>query len=196
MARLRFTLPFSHATGLRLSELIDATICRIYNMPLSDGLGIRWMLEVYGKKEKWRTVPLSGTVILLLQEYLAYRRLSSDILSNPAETQLIAGVALNRPLTTNTLTKSIRSFFGDIAQSLIDDDRFVEAKAFERATVHWLRHTCGSHLALFGVSVNVIQRLLGLANLQITSIYTDTSDEKLWREVEGARLMVGNAHRL
>ncbi|MFZ1545918.1 MAG: hypothetical protein WAT12_02300 [Candidatus Nitrotoga sp.] len=66
MARLHFTLPFSHAMGLRLSEQIDATIGRIYNMPLSDGLGIRWMLKVYCKEGKWRTVPLSGTVILLL----------------------------------------------------------------------------------------------------------------------------------
>ena len=33
-ARLCFALPFSHATGLRLSELVDATIGRIYTMPL------------------------------------------------------------------------------------------------------------------------------------------------------------------
>lgn len=194
--RLRFALPFSHATGLRLSELVDATIGRMYTMPLSDGLGVRWMLKVYGKGGKWRTVPLPGTVILMLQEYLVYRGLSSDIMSNPAETPLIAGVASNRPLTTSALAKSIRLFFGDIAQSLKDDDSCVEAKAFERATVHWLRHTCGSHLALAGVPVNVIQRLLGHASLQTTSIYTDTSDENLWREVEGTRLVVGNAHRL
>ena len=109
-------------------------------MPLSDGLGVRWMLKVYGKGGKWRTVPLPGSASLLLQEYMAYRGLSSDILSNPAETPLIAGVLSNRPLTTSTLAKSIRSFFGNIAQSLKDDDRRVEAKAFERATVHWLRH--------------------------------------------------------
>ena len=157
-------------------------------MPLSDGLGVRWMLKVYGKGGKWRTVPLPGAVILLLQEYLVYRELNSDIMSNPAETPLIAGVLSNRPLTTSALAKSIRLFFGDIAQSLKDDDRYVEAKAFERATVHWLRHTCGSHLALSGVPVNVIQRLLGHASLQTTSIYTDTSDENLWREIEGARL--------
>jgi len=189
-ARLHFALPFSHATGLRLSELVDASIGRMYTMPLSDGLGVRWMLKVYGKGGKWRTVPLPGTVILMLQEYLAYRGLSSDIMSNPAETPLIAGVLSNRPLTTSALAKSIRSFFNDIAQSLKENGRHVEAKAFERATVHWVRHTCGSHLALSGVPVNVIQRLLGHASLQTTSIYTDSSDENLWREVEGARLGV------
>ncbi|MEQ1741574.1 MAG: tyrosine-type recombinase/integrase [Candidatus Nitrotoga sp.] len=194
--RLRFALPFSHATGLRLSELVDATIGRMYTMPLSDGLGVRWMLKVYGKGGKWRTVPLPGTVILLLQEYLAYRRLNSDIMSNPAETPLIASETSNRPLTTSALSKAMRSFFGDTSQSLKESGKHVEAKAFEHATVHWLRHTCGSHLALSGVPVNVIQRLLGHASLQTTSIYTNTSDENMWREVEDARLLAGNAHRL
>ena len=53
-----------------------------------------------------------------------------------------------------------------------------------------------NHLALSSVPVNVIQRLLGYASLQATSIYIYTSDESLWREVEGARLGVGNTHRL
>jgi site-specific recombinase XerD len=79
---------------------------------------------------------------------------------------------------------------------VLADVRRVEAKAFERDTTHWLRHTCGSHLALSGVPVNVIQRLLGHASLQTTSIYTDTSDEHLWSEVEGAKLGAGNAHRI
>ena len=53
-----------------------------------------------------------------------------------------------------------------------------------------------NHLALSGVPVNVIQRLLGHASLQITNIYTDKSDENLWRQVEGVRPSTGNAHRL
>ena len=85
--RLRFALPFSHATGLRLTKLVDATIVRMNSLPLSNGLGVRWMLKVYGKWGKWRTVPLPGAVILLLQEYLVYRGLSSNIMSNPAETR-------------------------------------------------------------------------------------------------------------
>jgi len=37
------------------------------------------------------------------------------------------------------------------------------------------------------VPLNVIQRLLGHASLQTTSIYTDTSDENIWRAVENAK---------
>jgi site-specific recombinase XerD len=58
------------------------------------------------------------------------------------------------------------------------------AKAFRRATVHWLRHTCGAHLASSGVPVNLVQKLLGHASLATTSIYTATDDEGLWAEIE------------
>ena len=109
--RLRFALPFSHATGLRLSELVDATIGRMYTMPLSDGLGVRWMLKVYGKGGKWRTVPLPGAVILLLQEYLAYRGLNSDIMSNPAETPLIASETIKQAVDHERAIQSDQVIF-------------------------------------------------------------------------------------
>ena len=74
----------------------------------------------------------------------------------------------------------------NLASTIKADGKHVEAKAFERATAHWLRHTGASHLALNGVPLNVIQRLLGHTSLQTTSIYTDTSDENMWRAVERA----------
>lgn len=81
----------------------------------------------------------------------------------------------------------MRSFFAEVAQELQAEGKFIDAKAFERSTVHWLRHTCGSHLVLSGVvPLNVVQRLLGHASLQTTSIFTDTSNESMWRTVERA----------
>ncbi len=183
--RLRFVLPFAYATGLRISELVDATVGRIYTMPLSDGAGVRWMLKVFGKGGKWRAAPLSSDVVGALQAYFVHRGLNPDITCNPADTPLIASEMGTGAVTTSALSKSLRSFFGNIAQALKDADKPIEAKAFDRATVHWLRHTCGSHLALSGKPLNIIQRLLGHTSLQTTSIYTDTSDESLWRAVEG-----------
>lgn len=195
-ARLRFVLPFAHATGLRLSEMVDATIGRIYTMPLPDGLGMRWMLKVLGKGGKWRAVPLPSAVVESLQSYLDCRGLNRDVMENPAGTPLIASETTNKPITSSALAKTIQSFFNDAALSLMSMGKVIEAKTFERATVHWLRHTCGSHLALSGVPVNVIQRLLGHASLQTTSIYTDTSDENMWRAVEVAGLENEYAHGL
>jgi site-specific recombinase XerD len=58
-----------------------------------------------------------------------------------------------------------------------------EASAFEKASVHWLRHTCGSHMGSSGVPVNLIQKLLGHASVATTSIYTESDSERLWQEV-------------
>lgn len=184
LTRLRFVLPFAYATGLRISELVDATVGRIYTMPLAEGVGVRWMLKVFGKGGKWRAVPIPSEVMTAMQTYFEHRGLNFDITSNATTTPLIASETGAGSVTTSALSKSLRGFFSGIAQSLQNEGKHIEAKAFERATAHWLRHTCGSHLALSGVPLNFIQRLLGHTSLQTTSIYTDTSDENLWRAVE------------
>jgi len=184
--RLKFVLPFAYSTGMRISELVGASVGRIYTMPLTDGVGVRWMLKVLGKGGKWRAVPIPSDTIEALKVYLEHRGLNPDILSNPPETPLIASLTGPGAITTSALSKSLDGFFDDVARKLKEDGRSIEAKAFEQATVHWMRHTCGSHLALDGVPLNVIQRLLGHTSLQTTSIYTDASDENMWRAVESA----------
>ncbi|MEQ1527348.1 MAG: tyrosine-type recombinase/integrase [Gallionella sp.] len=184
LIRLRFVLPFAYATGLRISELVDATVGRIYTMPLAEGVGVRWMLKVFGKGGKWRAVPIPSEVMTAMQTYFGHRGLNFDITSNAAATPLIARESGEGAITTSALSKSLRGFFSGITQSLQSAGKHTESKAFERATTHWLRHTCGSHLAMSGVPLNFIQRLLGHTSLQTTSIYTDTSDENLWRAVE------------
>ena len=144
------------------------------------------MLKVLGKGNKWRPVPIPTDTIDALKIYLEHRGLNPDILSNPPETPLIASLTSAEGVTTSALSKSLAGFFDDVARKLKEARRNIEAKAFEQATVHWVRHTCGSHLALNGVPLNVIQRLLGHTSLQTTSIYTDASDENMWRAVESA----------
>lgn len=183
-SRLRFVLPFAQTTGLRLSELVDASIGRLYTMPLKEGLGVRWMLKVLGKGGKWRAVPLSNPVMDRLREYLAHRGLDPDPLANPPETPLISRLGSQEPVTGSALYKTLRTVFHQAAESLAVDGKDQEARTFRRATVHWLRHTCGAHLASSGVPVNLVQKLLGHASLATTSIYTETDDERLWAEIE------------
>lgn len=182
--RLRFVLPFAQTTGLRLSELVDASIGRLYTMPLKEGLGVRWMLKVLGKGGKWRAVPLPNRVMDRLRDYLAHRGLDPDPLANPPETPLISRLGSQEPVTGSALYKTLRTVFDAAAERLASEGKDQEAKAFRRATVHWLRHTCGAHLASSGVPVNLVQKLLGHASLATTSIYTETDDERLWAEIE------------
>lgn len=181
--RLRFVLPFAHATGLRVSELVDAKVGRLYTMPLRNRLGIRWMLKVLGKGGKWRAVPLSERVVSLLSTYLVSRGLDPDPLTNPPETPLIARIDGKDSVSSSGLYKAIRGLFQSTADALRADVHGQEAKAFDRASVHWLRHTCGSHMGSAGVPVNLVQKLLGHASLATTSIYTDSDEERLWLEI-------------
>ncbi len=181
--RLRFALPFAHATGLRLSELVDAKTGRLYTMPLRDGTGVRWMLKVFGKGGKWRAVPVPDRIIALLRAFLERRGLDSDPLASPPDTALIPRVASNEAISPSGLYKAIRGLFQDAAHALHASGKAHDARAFERASVHWLRHSCGSHLGSSGVPVNLIQKLLGHASVATTSIYTESDEERLWLEV-------------
>ncbi len=181
--RLCFVLPLAQSTGLRLSELVDAQTGRIYTMILREGIGVRWMLKVRGKGNKWRAVPLTDGIVELLRDYLAYRGLASDPLAAPPETPFIPHAAANKPVSPSGLYKALRALFNEAAGALLQAGKNQEAKGFERATAHWLRHTCGSHLGSTGVPVNLIQKLLGHASVATTSIYTETDDESLWKEM-------------
>lgn len=189
--RLRFVLPFAHATGLRVSELVDAKTGRLYTMPLRDSLGTRWMLKVLGKGGKWRAVPLSERVVSLLVAYLTQRGLDHDPLANPQETPIIAKIDGNATVSSSGLYKAIRGLFQSAAESLRAGGRNQEAKAFDRASVHWIRHTCGSHMGSAGVPVNLVQKLLGHASLATTSIYTNSDEERLWQEITDLESMSG-----
>jgi site-specific recombinase XerD len=181
--RLKFALPFAHATGLRLSELVDATLGRLYTMPVRDGTGVRWMLKVLGKGAKWRAVPIPERILILLAQYLEHRNLDPDPLANPVDTPLLARINGTDPISASGLYKAFRAFFQEAALVLHSLGKKYEASAFEKASVHWLRHTCGSHMGSSGVPVNLIQKLLGHASVATTSIYTESDSERLWQEV-------------
>ena len=181
--RLQFALPFAHATGMRLSELVDATLGRLYTMPVRDGTGVRWMLKVLGKGAKWRAVPIPERILILLAQYLEHRNLDPDPLANPVDTPLLARINGTNPISSSGLYKAFRAFFQEAALVLHSLGKKHEASAFEKASVHWLRHTCGSHMGSSGVPVNLIQKLLGHASVATTSIYTESDSERLWQEV-------------
>ncbi len=181
--RLRFALPFAHATGLRLSELVDAKTGRLYTMPLRDGTGVRWMLKVLGKGGKWRAVPVPDRIIALLRAFLERRGLDADPLANPPDTALIPRVGSNEAISPSGLYKAIRGLFQDAGHALHASGKEHDARAFGRASVHWLRHSCGSHLGSSGVPVNLIQKLLGHVSVATTSIYTESDEERLWLEI-------------
>ncbi len=180
--RLRFILPFAYATGLRLTELVDARLGRLYSVPLKRDLGVRWMLKVLGKGGKWRAVPMPGMVMDALRDYLAWRGMNVDPLDNPGDVPMIARLRRGQDTGTldpTTLYKALKAFFREAAAALATQGHHDDAKKMAKASTHWLRHTRGAHSAET-MPVNMIQRLLGHASVATTSIYTSTDDEMLF----------------
>lgn len=184
-ARLRFVLPFAYATGLRLSELVDARTGRLYSKPLKNGLGVRWMLKVLGKGQKWRAVPMPSSVMEALKTYLAHRSLDPAPSNNPPETPLIGLIRgeSGETMSPSALYKTLRGFFGEASVAMRTQGHEDDANKIERASPHWLRHTRGSHSAE-SMPLNLVQRLLGHTSLSTTSIYTSADDEALYEAME------------
>lgn len=181
--RLKFVLEFAYTTGLRLSELVTASIERLYTMPLKDQVGSRWMLKVHGKGNKWRTVPVPEKIIAHLSDYLVMRGFSDDPLACPKSLPLIANLNGIDFMSGSNLYKIITRFFRNVSSDMESKGHFHEAQSLKKASVHWIRHACGSNLGDNGVPVNLIQKLLGHASIATTSIYTDSDDETLWNRV-------------
>lgn len=184
-ARLRFVLPFAYAGGLRLSELVDATTGRLYSKPMRTGLGVRWMLKVLGKGQKWRAVPMPSSVMAELRSYLAWRGLPEIPSECPPETPLIAPLRQDKDgsLSQAMLYRLLKDFFRNAAGELRDQGHQEDADKIERASTHWLRHTRGSH-SVENMPLNLLQKLLGHASLATTSIYTSADEEALYEAME------------
>ena len=183
IGRLRFALPFAYATGLRLSELVDARTGRLYSMPLRCGLGVRWMLKVLGKGGKWRTVPMPSVVMAALAVYCASRGQSGNLEFLPPDTPLIAGLNGEHALHGSTLYKILKGFFAEVANALDVASLDRDAIVLRAASTHWIRHTRGAHSAE-SMPANMLQKLLGHASLSTTSIYMSTDEETLYQTLE------------
>lgn len=179
-ARLRFVLPFAYATGMRLSELINAKTTHLYCKPMRNRLGMRWMLNVVGKGGKLRPVPIPTTVMQVLREYFEFR--GADLQGDEYLIGRLAGET-SEAIDATTLYKSLKGFFEEIAWDMRDHGHEEDAAQLGKATTHWLRHSRGSHSAET-MPPHMVQKLLGHASLATTSIYTSADEEELYERLE------------
>lgn len=178
--RARLTLRLALVTGMRLSELVEASCENVRAMPMKDGTGTRWMLDVRGKGDKWRSVPLLPDVMQLLRESLRDRGLPDDPRAAPEGTRIITR-ADGDPITDSGLAWVIKHYNHLAEMHLIAVDRFDEARVFAKASTHWIRHTTGASLGDAGIPSSQIQQLLGHASIATTTIYTQTTMDEVYK---------------
>ena len=151
-------LELAYASGLRLAELRGV---RLEQLHLEAGF-----INVIGKGNKERVVPLGRKAIEALQRYLEAGRPKLVTARSPAAVFL---TKRGTPFAPVTLWLRIKQ-------------RVARAGIARNVTPHMLRHSFATHLLEHGADLRVIQELLGHANISTTEIYTHVAGSRL-REV-------------
>jgi site-specific recombinase XerD len=204
--RLTFGLHLLYATGLRLSEVVAATVDDLqwveYPADASDDQPMEgWLLRVIGKGQKEREVPLPIEVAGELARYLQSRRLDEDPqdignqgahllgkASDAAERApgLSNGQAIDprQGIAATTFYDQTKRFFEDCASVLRGQGDAKGAERFEKASTHWMRHSHASHAIASGMPIEIAQQNLGHASLATTTVYVTTEKRRRMKAVE------------
>jgi integrase/recombinase XerD len=145
-------LELLYAGGLRVSEVTSLS-----TSDLALDLG---SVQVRGKGDKERIVPLGRSAMTALEEYLRrgrphLERISTARSHNPAP---ISGARLFLSLRGMPLT---RQWVWQLVKM-----------ANAEASPHMLRHSCATHMVENGADLRSVQQLLGHADISTTQVYT------------------------
>jgi len=147
--------------GLRSMEVIG--------LKLEDVDFNRCQIRVSGKRRKERIVPMSYPIMKAFEKYLIFERPNN---SKNRFFVILRGKAAGNPLNRETF----RAFF-----------RYHRKKSgIIAAHPHEFRHVFASDLARSGVQAQVIQELLGHAEIKTTEIYIDLNIDDVRREYDKA----------
>lgn len=144
-------------TGMRRQELLGLNWEDI-------DFGEKTITIKKGKGKKQRVVPLKEPLLSDLWKYLQSRL--------PLTNQAVFISSYGNRLSITALQQMFR--------------RYMKILGFDKKgyTLHTLRHTYASHLALNGVSILSIQKLLGHSDLGSTQVYSHVNTEHLKKEIE------------
>src|ERR1700692_4227151 len=164
--------------------------------PTQTGVTV-WALTVVGKRRKQRTVPVSAAAVAALRAHWADREKDFDVPAVAAP--LIAPVVINgteaslakhdggtdgnseAPYAADALARLVREAVRRIAGDLLSEGALsYDAHAKLLATsAHAFRHTFGTRAVARDMPIDVVQRILGHASLQTTSIYVRAERQRM-----------------
>ncbi len=194
--RLRFVLLLAYGMGLRLSELVAAKVAARSETPGKANSGLKraqgadnWDLEVIGKGNKPRSVPVPDAVMGALADYFERRGLGRDPDAWPEHTPLITtlgeGLQYVQPerkaLSDSALFRMLRTHFQRTAREM---ESAADAGHLIRASTHWLRHTHATHALEAGAAIEEVQENLGHSSPATTAIYSHTGRNRRKAAVE------------
>jgi len=145
-------LELLYAGGLRVGEIVSL---RQEDLKLEAAC-----VQVRGKGDKERIVPLHAKAIKALEEYVARGRSSLIGKGKGIQRALFVSVRGNA-LTTQVVWAMVRAVSGG------------------KASPHKLRHSMATHLVEHGADLRTVQTLLGHADIATTQVYTHLAIDRL-----------------
>ena len=157
--RNRAMVELAYGSGLRVSELLDLEISDLHlNMNL---------VNIVGKGNKERIVPLGEESVFAVRKYLTEGRLQI----NPKNREIL--------FINKNGEKLSRIGFYKIIQNIAD-----KAGIKKSISPHTLRHSFATHLLENGASLRSVQDLLGHEDIMTTEIYTHITRKRIQEEYE------------
>lgn len=152
--RDRAMLEVMYSSGLRISELL--------NLKIRDVNFHRGMINIIGKGDKERNVPIGDYALEYLNKYIEDGRSKNKNRNSPY-------LFLNRygePLSRVYFFKQVKKY----AQ---------QAGIVEEISPHTLRHCFATHMLENGAELRAVQEMLGHSNIATTQIYTNISSKRI-----------------
>ena len=149
-----------YASGIRVSELCG--------LRLADFDQTRYTLQVLGKGNKERVVPIGIPAVKALHNWLSEGR---PQIANESSTNAIFLGLRGRRIDQRTVREVVYEAMAAIGSHM---------------SPHGLRHTAATHLLEGGADLRTVQEILGHSSLATTQIYTHVSPQRLQQAYQQA----------
>ena len=151
--RDKVIIELAYACGLRVSEIVNLQINSIYFEES--------YIQVTGKGQKDRLIPVNKTTLSMIDEYINTER--TKFISN---SNFLFISQHKKPLTRQRIWQIIKLHIRN-------------AGIIKNVSPHTLRHSFATHILENGGSLRAIQEMLGHSNISTTEIYTHIEKNRL-----------------
>ena len=151
--RDKVMIELSYACGLRVSELVNLKLNSIYFEES--------YIQVTGKGQKDRLIPINKSTLIIIDEYIKTERLKYNIDDN------------------HLFLSQHRKFLTRQRIWQIIKKHIKNAGIIKNISPHTLRHSFATHLLENGGTLRAIQEMLGHSNISTTEIYTHLDSDYL-----------------
>ena len=164
-------LELLYAGGLRVGEVVSL---RQEDLRLDAG-----SVQVRGKGDKERVVPIGRSAVEALERYIARGR--PELLRKCKDSSPSFDPTAKGRDTRTRGTGVQRALFLSVRGGPMDAQSVWKlVKSFDRdASPHKLRHSCATHMVEHGADLRTVQTILGHADIATTQVYTHLAIDRL-----------------